>query len=85
MNEVIRGVFRIIDRLQTAGGVAAVLAALITVSLCVRYVTHGPDEHPPEYLTHAFATILGFYFGTKTVARTRSTRDVVDDHDTSEN
>lgn len=60
MNEIVRGPFRVVERLQSTGGVSAVLATMITVSLCVRYIMHGPEEHTPEYLTHAFATILGF-------------------------
>jgi hypothetical protein len=68
------GLWVVIGRLQTPGGVAAVLATLITLTLCVRFLLHGP-ENAPEYLTHAFATILGFYFGTRTVRDVRRSRE----------
>jgi hypothetical protein len=66
-NPTPHGFWAIVARLQTTGGVAAVLATMVTLTLCVRYLIDGGSSHAPEYLTHAFATILGFYFGTRTV------------------
>jgi hypothetical protein len=62
------GIWRVIDRLQTVGGVAALMAIGISGTVCVRYLIHGGVEDVPPVLSHAFSTILGFYFGSK-VAR----------------
>jgi hypothetical protein len=60
------GVWRVIDRLQSIGGVAAILAAGITATICLRYLIHGPEEVPP-LLSHSMSVILGFYFGSRAV------------------
>lgn len=69
-------IWTVIARLQTTGGVAAVLATPVTLTLCVRFLAYGPEEIP-LYLIHAFATILGFYFlalGLSTQVDTGRTR-----------
>jgi hypothetical protein len=38
--------WRVIDKLQSIGGVAAILAAGITATVCLRYLIHGPEEVP---------------------------------------
>lgn len=63
--ELPAGFWRAIDRLQSAGGVAAVLAVGITATLCLGYLLPG-DRTIPPVLEHGFTVILGFYFGTKT-------------------
>jgi hypothetical protein len=53
----------VFDRLISSGGIAGLIAMVISVSICARYVKSGPEPVPPV-LTHALSTILGFYFGT---------------------
>ncbi len=64
--------------LQTTGCLAAVLATLVTLTLCVRFLAYGPEEIP-LYLIRAFATILGFNFGTRTIDSGRHRADTRDD------
>ena len=52
----------IFGQLLSIGGIAGVIAVIITVSICARYVKHGPEEIP-QVLAYALTTILGFYFG----------------------
>jgi hypothetical protein len=54
---------RLVDKLLSVGGMAGVLALIITTSICYRYVRSG-DQVFPEVMTYALTTILGFYFGT---------------------
>jgi hypothetical protein len=54
----------VIDKLQSVGGVAAVLATGITATICFRYLIHGPEEVTP-LLSHSMSVILGFYFGSR--------------------
>ena len=54
---------RLLDRLLGVGGMAGILALIITTSICYRYVRTG-DQVFPEVMTYALTTILGFYFGT---------------------
>jgi hypothetical protein len=49
-------------QLLTFGGIAGVIALMISISICVRYVQHG-NEEIPDVLVYALTTILGFYFG----------------------
>jgi hypothetical protein len=58
------GFSKAIDKLQSVGGVAAVLASGITAAVCLRYLFHGPEEVPP-LLSHSMSVILGFYFGSR--------------------
>jgi hypothetical protein len=59
------GFWRVIDKLQTVGGVAAILAVGITATICARYLLHEQVEDVPPVLSNALSTILGFYFGSK--------------------
>lgn len=58
-------------RVLAVGGIAGVIALLITLAILFRYVQHGPGEQIPEVLSHALTTILGFYFGTNAIAAGR--------------
>lgn len=49
----------------TFGGIAGVIALMITAVLCIRFLIRGPEEIP-EVLKYALTTIIGFYFGTAT-------------------
>lgn len=55
LNKILRDVL-------TVGDIAGVIALVITISICVRYVQYGA-EPIPEVLTYALSTIIGFYFG----------------------
>lgn len=46
-----------------SGGVAGVIAILITAAILYRYIRFGPDEPVPELLANALTIIIGFYFG----------------------
>lgn len=61
------GIWRVIDRVQSVGGVASVIATMIAASICVRFLLDGNASKPPEGLGHALSVILGFYFGARTV------------------
>ena len=63
------GIWRVIDRLQSAGGVAAVLATMIAGTICIRYLLYRDASDLPPVLSHSLSVILGFYFGSKTVGR----------------
>ena len=62
-----QGIWHVIDRLQTAGGVASVLAVVIAVSICLRYVLYKDLVEVPPVLSNSRSVIIGFYFGSKTV------------------
>jgi hypothetical protein len=62
------GIWRVVDKLQSAGGVAAVLATMIAGTICVRYLLYREAGDLPPVLSHSLSVILGFYFGSKTVA-----------------
>jgi len=49
-------------RLLSTGGIAGLIALMITIAICVRYVGYGEKEFP-QILTYALSTIIGFYFG----------------------
>lgn len=51
-----------------SGGVAGVIAIMITAAILYRYVVHGPGEPVPDLLANALTTILGFYFATGAMA-----------------
>jgi hypothetical protein len=53
----------VIERILTVGGIAGVIALAITVTICARYLQHGPEDIP-QILTYSLTTIIGFYFGT---------------------
>jgi hypothetical protein len=55
---------RIIRDVLTVGGIAGIIALIITGSICYKYV-HDGDHQIPQILTYALTTIIGFYFGTK--------------------
>jgi hypothetical protein len=50
------------NNILSVGGIAGLIALIITISICYRYVTHG-SEPIPDILTYALSTIIGFYFG----------------------
>jgi uncharacterized membrane protein YfcA len=50
-------------RILTVGGVAGLIAIMITLTICARYIMHGPEEIP-QILSYSLSTIIGFYFGT---------------------
>ena len=54
---------RILRDILTVGGIAGMIAIIITVTICARYIQYGA-EPIPDILTYALATIIGFYFGT---------------------
>ena len=49
----------------SVGGIAGVIALIITVTICGRYFSRGPEEIP-QILTYSLSTIIGFYFGAGT-------------------
>lgn len=61
------GIWRVIDRLQSAGGVAAILATMIAATICARYLLFRDASDLPPVLSHSLSVILGFYFGSRTV------------------
>jgi uncharacterized membrane protein YfcA len=54
---------KLAEKILTVGGIAGVIALVITITICARYYSHGPEEIP-QILTYALTTIIGFYFGT---------------------
>jgi hypothetical protein len=65
-----RVLIKLIENLQTAGGVAGTLAILIAVTLCAIYFSN-PAANPDigKTLIYAFTTIIGFYFGTASASK----------------
>lgn len=59
---------KILSEILTVGGIAGVIAILITLTICARYVQYG-FEPIPEVLSYALTTVIGFYFGTGVVKR----------------
>ena len=59
------------SRVLAVGGIAGVIAVMITAAILYRYVSNGPSEPIPEILSHALTTILGFYFGSSAIAAGR--------------
>lgn len=51
-----------LSALLSVGGIAGLIAVIITGTICARYFKHGPEEIP-QVLAYALTTILGFYFG----------------------
>jgi hypothetical protein len=60
-----RGIWRVLDRLQSAGGVAAVLAVGIAGAICLRYIIYRDFGDVPPVLSNSLSVIIGFYFGSK--------------------
>jgi hypothetical protein len=52
----------IIQRILTVGGIAGLIALVITITICARYFEQGAEEIP-QILSYALSTIIGFYFG----------------------
>jgi hypothetical protein len=69
--DTIANVRRLVERIITTGGIAGVLAIIITITLCGRYISHGPEEIP-QIFTNALTTIIGFYFGVSVKGETPS-------------
>lgn len=53
---------KIVENVLTVGGIAGLIALIITGAICGRYYTHGPEDIP-QILTYSLTTIIGFYFG----------------------
>jgi uncharacterized membrane protein YfcA len=71
---------KVMGDILSVGGIAGLVAIIITLSICARYVQNGP-EPIPEVLTYALTTIIGFYFG---VGIAKKTPDPHTDPDSSE-
>jgi hypothetical protein len=63
LNDLVQGIVRIFHGLLSVGGIAGLIAIIITVAMCKRYMVDG-DQQFPEIMKYALTTILGFYFGT---------------------
>jgi len=58
----------LLRELFTVGGAPAVIAIIITVTIC--WLAISPNGRAaPDILGHALTTILGFYFGSKVTAK----------------
>jgi hypothetical protein len=73
MYYIIQAIVRVLEGLLSVGGIAGIIAIIITVSMCKRYIADG-DQVFPEIMKYALTTILGFYFGTG-VTRARAPRN----------
>jgi uncharacterized membrane protein YfcA len=62
-------------RVLSVGGIAGAIALLITLTICARYVTHGPEDIP-QILTYSLSTIIGFYFGAGVTGGTSRRHDI---------
>lgn len=51
--------------LKHTGGIAGLIALIITISICYMFVFRENTEIP-DVLSAALTTVLGFYFGSKT-------------------
>jgi hypothetical protein len=60
--------FDVLSTVLTVGGVAGIIAVIITMAICGRYLKKGP-EPIPEVLAAALTTIIGFYFGTTVASK----------------
>jgi uncharacterized membrane protein YfcA len=65
---------RMLRDILTVGGIAGVIAIVITGAICYRYVLSGA-EPIPEVLTYSLTTIIGFYFGTHVQRRAKPADD----------
>jgi uncharacterized membrane protein YfcA len=63
------GIWRILEKLQTAGGVASILAFVIACTICAGYLLGLKD--PPPILVNSLSIIIGFYFGSAVQNRDR--------------
>jgi hypothetical protein len=63
MYYIIQAIVRVLEGLLSVGGIAGIIAIIITIAMCKRYMVDG-DQQFPEIMKYALATILGFYFGT---------------------
>ena len=59
----------LLRELFTVGGAPAVIAIVITMTICWLAI-HPTEKGTPEILGHALTTILGFYFGSKVTNKT---------------
>jgi hypothetical protein len=59
---LVQGIVRILEGLLSVGGIAGLIAIIITIAMCKRYMIDG-DQQFPEIMKYALTTILGFYFG----------------------
>jgi hypothetical protein len=73
MYYMIQAIVRVLEGLLSVGGIAGVIAIIITIAMCKRYTVDG-DQQFPEIMKYALATILGFYFGTG-VSRVRASEN----------
>jgi hypothetical protein len=55
---VMNGIWHVINRLQSVGGVAAVLAVGITATICLRFLIHGNEQVSPSVQAAASARSL---------------------------
>ena len=63
MGDPLNALTKIVRDILSIGGIAGVVAIVITVTICARYIQNGA-EPIPEVLSFALTTIIGFYFGT---------------------
>jgi hypothetical protein len=62
--------FKLIDNIQTTGGVAGLIAIGITLTLCIVYGRDPTNQQDlGKALVYALTTIIGFYFGTATAPK----------------
>ncbi len=66
----------VFSQILSAGGIAGVIAVIITGAICARYIQYGAEE-VPQILSHSLATIIGFYFGTGISKSTGTSRPAV--------
>lgn len=59
---IIQAIVRVLEGLLSIGGIAGLIAIMITIAMCKRYMVDG-DQQFPEIMKYALTTILGFYFG----------------------
>jgi hypothetical protein len=73
-DNMMAALFRMVENIQTTGGIAALLAILIALTLCGVYV-RDPTHHEDlgKALIYALTTIIGFYFGTAASPRSTTT------------
>jgi hypothetical protein len=59
------GVIGLVYELLRTSGVASLIAAILTVTICFAYLRHSDakDFKPPDILANALTIVLGFYFG----------------------
>ena len=60
---LLQAIVRIVVGFLSVGGIAGIVAIMITIAMCKRYMVDG-DQNFPEVMKYALTTIIGFYFGT---------------------